>query len=520
MPFTTIGLSDRLVQGILATGYTAPTEIQSQAIPAAIAGQDIIGCAQTGTGKTAAFVLPMLHRLTEVNPTPKGKGVRALILTPTRELAAQIEKSIQNYGRFLKMRSLAVYGGTGMENQIRVLRRGVEIVVATPGRLMDHMQRNTIDISNVEILVLDEADRMFDMGFINDVRRIIRGVPERRQTLLFSATISPEVKALVENVQKNPKMIQIGRVNNPIETITQYAYKVEQDLKQDLLLHLLKTTSMYSVLVFSRTKHGADRIRRRLDRENITSVALHSGRTQGQRQQALDGFKSGKFQVMVATDIAARGIDVTGISHVINYDVPVVAEDYVHRIGRTGRAAATGDAITFVSRDEEKSLTRIERFINRKLNLTRHDSFSYKKTLPPERKHHVEAREDERQERDEERPYAAKKPFKQKRFGSKPGAKPGAKYAPKHGPSGGAASGEKPRVHTEPKHGGQAHAKPAPKHGPRPDAKPAANAGPYAGPKPGQKPASKYGSQYGAKPGPGKKFKPKFGRPQKPTSRD
>ncbi len=504
MPFTTIGLSDRLVQGILATGYTAPTQIQSEAIPAAIAGQDIIGCAQTGTGKTAAFVLPMLHRLTEVNPAPKSKGVRALILTPTRELAAQIEKSIQNYGRYLKLRSLAVYGGTGMENQIRVLRRGVEIVVATPGRLMDHMQRNTINISHVEILVLDEADRMFDMGFINDVRRIIRAIPEQRQTMLFSATMSPEVKALVENVQKSPKMIQIGRANNPIETITQYAYKVQQDLKMDFLLHLLQTTSMYCVLVFSRTKHGADRICRRLARENLSAVALHSGRTQGQRQQALDGFKRGKFQVMVATDIAARGIDVTGISHVINFDVPVVAEDYVHRIGRTGRAEAVGDAITFVSREEEKSLTRIERFINRKLNLARHSSFSYKKTFPPERKHHAEIIEDHQ----EPKVHTAKKPFKKKRFGSKPGHK----YGPKHSTDSAAVSGDKARIHTAPKHSGLAHAKPAAKHGVRPDTKPAANIGASAG----QKGTAKYGSKSKH----GGKFKPKFGRSHKPTSRD
>ena len=428
----TIGLSDRLVQGILATGYTAPTEIQSQAIPAAIAGKDIIGCAQTGTGKTAAFVLPMLHRLSEVNPAPSNKAVRALILTPTRELAVQIEKSIQNYGRYLKMRSLAVYGGTGMQGQLNVLRRGVEIVVATPGRLMDHMQRNTIDLRQVEILVIDEADRMFDMGFINDVRRIIRAIPKERQTLLFSATMSPEVKALVENIQQSPVLIQIGRVNNPIDTITQYAYKVEQNLKMDFLLHLLKTTSMYSVLVFSRTKHGADRIRRRLDRENITSVALHSGRTQGQRQQALDGFKRGKFQVMVATDIAARGIDVTGISHVINYDVPVVAEDYVHRIGRTGRAAATGDAITFVSRDEEKSLTRIERFINRKLNLVRHPDFSYRPSPAPERKH--QAKQDTPPEKKTNHAASPKKPFKsKKRFRAKFNADVGSQSKPKTG---------------------------------------------------------------------------------------
>ncbi len=391
MPFTTIGLSDRLVQGILATGYTAPTEIQSQAIPAGIAGHDLIGCAQTGTGKTAAFVLPMLHRLADTaTGGPKHKGVKALILTPTRELAAQIENSIKTYGRFLKLKALAVYGGASMENQLRALKTGVDIVVATPGRLMDHLQRGTLTLSKVEILVLDEADRMFDMGFINDVRKIVGQTPKQRQTLLFSATMSPEVRELTASIQQSPKMIQIGRVNNPVETVAQCAYKVQQDLKMDFLLYLLKTTSMYSVLVFSRTKHGADRICRRLERENIRAVALHSGRTQGQRQRALDGFKAGKYQVMVATDIAARGIDVTGISHVINYDVPVVAEDYVHRIGRTGRAAATGDAITFVCHDEEKSLTRIERFISRKLNLIRHPEFDYKKSAPPEKKHRPE----------------------------------------------------------------------------------------------------------------------------------
>lgn len=514
MAFTTIGLSDRLVQGILATGYTAPTEIQSQAIPAAIAGQDIIGCAQTGTGKTAAFVLPLLHRLTEVNPAPKGKAVRALILTPTRELAVQIERSIQNYGRFLKMRSLAVYGGTGMQGQLNILRRGVEIVVATPGRLMDHMQRNTIDLGQVEILVLDEADRMFDMGFINDVRRIIRAMPNDRQTLLFSATMSPEVKALVENVQKSPVMIQIGRVNNPIDTITQYAYKVEQDMKQDFLLHLLKTTSMYSVLVFSRTKHGADRIRRRLERENITSVALHSGRTQGQRQQALDGFKRGKFQVMVATDIAARGIDVTGISHVINYDVPVVAEDYVHRIGRTGRAAATGDAITFVSREEEKSLTRIERFINRKLQLARHDTFSYKKTAAPERKHHV-AEAVQVEPAGDKKP-AGKKPFeKKKRFGPKPIVK----YGKQPGGSSGTASGGKRKMHTDGTSGGKSGGPASAHSSGKPGGYGAAKHGGHAGSKQGH--GSKQGQQAagktGGNPGPGKKFKPKFGRSAKPN---
>ena len=366
MSFTTFGLSDPLVRGILATGYTAPTEIQSQAIPAAIEGRDIIGCAQTGTGKTAAFVLPILDRLSHERAGRK-RAVRSLILTPTRELAVQIERSILGYGRFTDLKGLAVYGGVSINNQIAALRRGVDIVVATPGRLMDHMQRKTIDMRYVEVLVLDEADRMLDMGFINDVRKIVSKVPTNRQTMLFSATISPEVKTLAADMLKSPKVIQIGRPRNPIETITQHFYAVEKALKIDLLLHMIEDWRMFSVLVFSRTKYGADKISRRLTRAGIVAVSIHSNRTQNQRQQALDGFRSGKYHVMVATDIAARGIDVEGISHVINYDVPTHAEDYVHRIGRTGRAAATGDAITFVSSEEQKYLREVGKFIGRKL---------------------------------------------------------------------------------------------------------------------------------------------------------
>jgi ATP-dependent RNA helicase RhlE len=367
MPFKTLGLSDPLVQGILATGYTAPTEIQAQAIPAAVAGKDIIGCAQTGTGKTAAFVLPILNRLSLAKP-PHSKSIKALILTPTRELAVQIEQAIIGYGRFMKFHTLAVYGGVSIENQIRTLKRGVDIVVATPGRLLDHLNRRSIDLRQIEVLVLDEADRMFDMGFINDVKKIVATTPQTRQTLLFSATVSPEVKSLTMGIQKNPVMIQVGKPRNPIETITQYIYTVRKDAKADLLLSMLTGDSkMDCVLVFSRTKHGADKISKRLERAGVRSIAIHSGRTQGQRQRALDGFKQSKYQVMVATDVAARGIDVDGISHVINFDVPAFAEDYVHRIGRTGRACATGDAITLVSPDEEKYLRQIEKFIGHKI---------------------------------------------------------------------------------------------------------------------------------------------------------
>ncbi|HPC93497.1 MAG TPA: DEAD/DEAH box helicase [Sedimentisphaerales bacterium] len=365
MPFKTFGLSDPLVQGILATGYTTPTEIQSQAIPVALEGHDLIGCAQTGTGKTAAFVLPILNRLAHGRNRHK-KGVRSLILTPTRELAVQVEQSILCYGRFLHLKSLAIYGGVSIENQLRALRRGVDIVVSTPGRLLDHMQRGSIRFEAIEVLVLDEADRMLDMGFIRDVRRIVDALPTKRQTMLFSATISPEITGLSAGMQKSPRMIQIGRPHNPVQTVTQHVYPVEKSQKIDLLLHMLKNRSMYSVLVFSRTKHGADKITRRLERSGIVSVAIHSGRSQGQRQRALDGFKSGKYQVMVATDIAARGIDVAGISHVVNFDVPAFAEDYIHRIGRTGRASATGDAITFVSQDEKKYLRQIEKFTGRR----------------------------------------------------------------------------------------------------------------------------------------------------------
>jgi ATP-dependent RNA helicase RhlE len=376
MPFKLLGLSDPLVRGILATGYIAPTEIQSQVIPAAIEGKDIIGCAQTGTGKTAAFVLPILNRLSHEHAA-RNKNIKALILTPTRELAVQIEQCVIGYGRFLHMRTLAVYGGVNIQGQFATLRRGVDIIVATPGRLIDHMQRRTIDLRHIEVLVIDEADRMFDMGFINDVRKIIAVVSAKRQTMLFSATIPPEVKALAAGVMNHPKIIQVGREYNPIETITQHIYPVQKEQKIDILLHMLQKGGMYSVLVFSRTKHGADRINYRLERAGVKSVAIHSGRNQSQRRRAMEGFKENKFQVMVATDIAARGIDVEGISHVINFDVPVFAEDYIHRIGRTGRAEATGDSITLVSRDEEKYLHQIERFISRKFKMEKCPDFAY-----------------------------------------------------------------------------------------------------------------------------------------------
>ena len=382
MPFKSLGLSDPLVQGILATGYTAPTEIQSEAIPAAIEGRDIIGCAQTGTGKTAAFVLPLLHRLSHKR-SGKKRAIQALVLTPTRELAVQIEQSVQGYGRFLSLKTLTIYGGVNIQGQLNALRRGVDIVVATPGRLLDHMQRKSINLSRVQVLVLDEADRMFDMGFINDVRKIISHVPGKRQTMLFSATMPAEVKKLTANILNHPKKITIGQQNNPIDLVTQHVYAVEKQQKVSMLLHLIQDQQMFSVLVFSRTKHGADKIARRLDKMGIKTVAIHSNRTQNQRLHALEGFRSGKFQVMVATDIAARGIDIDGISHVFNFDIPSFAEDYIHRIGRTGRASATGDAISFVSPEEKKNLQKIEKFIGKRFHIEKCPGFDYSATTEP-----------------------------------------------------------------------------------------------------------------------------------------
>ncbi len=388
MPFKTIGLADPLVQGILATGYTAPTEIQSKAIPAILEGHDIIGCAQTGTGKTAAFVLPILNRFETQPKRTKKPAIRALVITPTRELALQIEKSIIGYGRFLKLKTLTVYGGSRIDTQIKTIKRGVDIVVATPGRLLDHLQRNTINLSTVEMLVLDEADRMFDMGFIKDIRKIIAQLPKNRQTLLFSATMPEAIKTLAQSIQHSPVTIQIGRQNNPIETITQHIYNVSQSKKLELLMQIIVEEKMFSVLIFSRTKRGADRICQKLTKQGIEAVAIHSDRTQRQRLRALEGFKQGKYQVLVATDIAARGINIEGISHVINYEVPGFPEDYVHRIGRTGRATALGDAITFVCRNELKDLRKIEAFIEREFTIKTIDGFSedFSTPIPSQRR--------------------------------------------------------------------------------------------------------------------------------------
>jgi len=374
MGFTKLGLSDQLLQGVRSAGYETPTPIQTLAIRPVLEGKDVIGCAQTGTGKTAAFVLPILDRISQ-NGKSQRRHPRCLVLTPTRELALQVHNAFRDYGKHTSVKLATVYGGVGMEPQIRLLGRGVDVVVATPGRLLDLMQRSAIDLSLVETMVLDEADRMLDMGFINDVKKILQRLPAERQTLLFSATISDEISALARQFLKNPEVLTVGERRNPAETVVQHFYSVRPDMKAPLLLHILEKEKMESVLVFSRTKHGADKIARRLGRKGISSSALHSNLTQGQRQRALDGFKEGRHRVLVATDIAARGIDVEGISHVVNYDIPRYAEDYIHRIGRTGRAGASGDAITLVGPEERQFLKRIETFVGKRLAVAAYPGF-------------------------------------------------------------------------------------------------------------------------------------------------
>jgi ATP-dependent RNA helicase RhlE len=370
MSFSTLGLPETILQGVYASGYNTPTEIQRKAIPLALEGRDVIGCAPTGTGKTAAFVLPILSHLLQ-NPIKslKSGAPRVLVLTPTRELALQIEEAVSTYGTYTDIQSTAIFGGVSIVNQLRALKEGVDVVIATPGRLLDHLQRHSITLAHVEYFVLDEADRMYDMGFIKDVRAIAARVPERRQTLLFSATMSREIRAMVSELQHSPSYIEIGVPFSPAELVEQHFINVPQTMKLDLLVHMLLTKNVDSMIVFSRTKHGADRIDRRLQREGITSEALHADRTQSQRQKALDGFKQRDFQVLVATDVAARGIDIDRVACVVNFDAPAFAEDYIHRIGRTGRAESKGMALTFVSEDEKNNIKRIEFLIGKQCPL-------------------------------------------------------------------------------------------------------------------------------------------------------
>ena len=383
MPFRALGLEPRLLDALKDAGYTEPTPIQSAAIPKILSGTDVIGIAQTGTGKTAAFVLPMLQLLASRAPVGN-KKIRALVLAPTRELAVQIQENAQAYSRYIPFRMATVFGGVGERPQIQALRENIELIIACPGRLLDLMQQRHGDWTGLEFLVLDEADRMLDMGFLPDIRRIVKQLPRKRQTLLFSATLSGEIETLTHEFLQQPATVQVGRRSNPAETVTQVAYEVPKHLKLSLLVALLQQPHMETVLVFSRTKHGADRIARKLESVGIKTGTLHSNRSQNQRLRALSAFKAGEVRVLVATDIAARGIDVDGISHVINYDFPMTNEDYVHRIGRTGRANAVGDAFSFVCPDEHGDLRSLERFIGRGLPRRRLDGFDYTAAAPPE----------------------------------------------------------------------------------------------------------------------------------------
>jgi ATP-dependent RNA helicase RhlE len=360
--FADIGLSAELLDAVRDAGYTHPTPIQAEAIPLALSGRDLIGLAQTGTGKTAAFTLPIIERL-----LGGPRRTRALILTPTRELCVQVEESFVKYGRHSGLDVVPVYGGVPLEPQEEKLRGGVDVVVATPGRLLDHLERQNVVFDELEILVLDEADRMLDMGFAPQLNRIVAQIPPYRQTLLFSATMPPEVEALARKYLRKPVVVQVGRRSMAASSVTHAVYPVPHDKKSALLVELLKNTGTDSVLIFARTKHGADRIVRQLEHAGVAAVAMHGDKAQAQRTQALEDFKSGATRVLVATDIAQRGLDISGITHVINYDVPQQPEDYVHRIGRTGRAEATGDAYTFMSPDEIAMVRTIERVIGQQI---------------------------------------------------------------------------------------------------------------------------------------------------------
>ncbi|MDQ2765839.1 MAG: DEAD/DEAH box helicase [Gemmatimonadota bacterium] len=356
MSFAELMLAPELLRAVADAGYTTPTPIQSRAIPLILKGRDIMGLAQTGTGKTAAFTLPIVQRL-----LGGPRRARALVLAPTRELALQVKESFAKYAAHSGLEIAVVYGGVPLGPQEQALRAGVDVIVATPGRLLDHMERQNVAFDDLEVLVLDEADRMLDMGFAPQLNRIVAEIPKYRQTLLFSATMPPEVEALARKYLRKPIVVQVGMRTQAASTVTHAVYPVPRDRKSELLVELLRQKELDSVLVFTRTKHGADKVVRKLDSEGISSLAMHSEKSQGQRTDALDQFKKGTIRVLVATDIAQRGLDIAGISHVINYDVPAQAEDYVHRIGRTGRAAATGDAFTFMAADEISMVRLIER---------------------------------------------------------------------------------------------------------------------------------------------------------------
>ena len=382
MSFEELGLDAAILKAVADQGYTTPTPIQAATIPTILEGSDVIGIAQTGTGKTAAFTLPLITKLLRTKTAQHKGRVRCLVLAPTRELVVQIAENVNAYSRYAKLAIATCYGGVSERPQIAALRAGCDVLVATPGRLLDLGRQGHGDFSAVEHLVMDEADRMLDMGFLPAINTIVRALPKERQTLLFSATLSKEIEALTSQYQRSPKIIQVGKRSNPAETVTQLLYECPGALKQVMLTHLLQDPAMTSVLVFARTKHGADRVCRKLDGDGISCAAIHANRSQAQRQRALQAFKNGEIRVLVATDIASRGIDVDGITHVINFDFPDQLEDYVHRIGRTGRALATGTAITFITREDLSELRRLERLVGKHLHCGKLPGFDYTQQAP------------------------------------------------------------------------------------------------------------------------------------------
>lgn len=363
MSFTNLGLSEPLLKAIKEQGYDTPTPIQQKAIPVVIEGKDVLAAAQTGTGKTAGFTLPLLEKLSQTQPKMQNKQIRALVLTPTRELAAQVAESIKTYGKHLPYTSTVIFGGVGINPQLATIRKGVDIVIATPGRLLDIAGQKGIDFSALECLILDEADRMLDMGFIHDIKKLMKLMPQKRQTLLFSATFSPEIKTLASGLLKNPVLVEVARQNTTADQVSQVVHFVDKRRKRELLSQLIKIKEWRQVLVFTRTKHGANKLTKELEEYGISAAAIHGNKSQGARTKALASFKANEIRVLVATDIAARGIDIDQLPHVVNYELPNVPEDYVHRIGRTGRAGQSGEAVSLVCVDEHKLLKDIEKFI-------------------------------------------------------------------------------------------------------------------------------------------------------------
>jgi ATP-dependent RNA helicase RhlE len=381
MSFDTLGLRTELLRAVGAAGYTRPTPIQAQAIPMVLEGRDILAGSQTGTGKTASFALPMLQRL--AGRRKRGHLPRALVLAPTRELAAQVEESFRIYGKHLSIRSAVIFGGVSMKPQLAALKRGLDVVVATPGRLLDHAGQKTIDLSRVETLVLDEADRMLDMGFIHDIKRVLALLPKNRQNLLFSATYSKEIRKLADGLLKNPAQIEVARRNATVKTISQKVYPVAKTRKRELLSNLIREGEWRQVLVFTRTKHGANKLTRQLNSDGVSAVAIHGNKSQSARTRALADFKSGQVRTLIATDIAARGLDIERLPHVVNYELPNVPEDYVHRIGRTGRAGECGMALSLVSQEEGKLLNGIQRLLKKEIEVEEIPGYQKEVVRPP-----------------------------------------------------------------------------------------------------------------------------------------